>query len=291
MYDNFDDFESEIYTDLNWRKTEVQNFYKEVKYPTTDSLILEQVEKAFRKSLILLIYSHWEGFVKRTSKHYLKYISNKEIPSKNLTKNFHVLVMKGNFFSASNEIKSSDKNSLSMEIYSKIVKDYSENMENKFFLNIDMSKEKDSSVIDTNSNLTSAVYKNVFNCLGIKFYPCFELPPESSFLQAGNYNPEILKQILDFTLLNSRNHIAHGNKNDPSMLMELDKLEVLRDLVFQLMDNFADTILTFTEKEFFLEEKILEADSHINVVNQTLIQGLNNKINSYVDQLVYESEE
>ncbi|HGX3398771.1 TPA: MAE_28990/MAE_18760 family HEPN-like nuclease [Acinetobacter nosocomialis] len=285
MCSNFEEFENEIYRDLSWRKAEIQDFNTEIKYPSTDRLITEQVEKAVRKSLILLIYSHWEGFIKRTAKQYLKYIVNKEIPSKRLTENFHVLVIKGHFFLASDQIKQSQKNSLSMELFNRIVKDYAEKMENKFFLNIDMNKERDSSIIDTNSNLSSSIYKNIFDCLGIKFYPCFELPPQKSFINSGNLNPNILVQILDKTLIDSRNHIAHGNKNDPQTLIDLHKFDVLKDLIFLLMDNFVDTILTFAEKEYFLQEKSIEAEQHILDVDLNLSASLNQKISSYISQL------
>jgi hypothetical protein len=282
---DFEDFEAEIYRDLSWRKTEIQDFNKEIKYPATDRLITEQVEKAVRKSLILLIYSHWEGFIKRTAKQYLKYIVNQEIPSKKLTENFHVLVIKGHFFSASDQIKQTQKNSLSMELFNRIVKDYAEKMENKFFLNIDMNKERDSSIIDTNSNLSSSIYKNIFDCLGIKFYPCFELSPQKSFINSGSFNPNVLIQILDKTLIESRNHIAHGNKNDPQTLIDLQKFDVLKDLIFILMDNFVDTILTFAEKKYFLQENSAEAEQHILNVDQSLSTILNQKINSYISQL------
>lgn len=50
MCSNFEEFENEIYRDLSWRKAEIQDFNTEIKYPSTDRLITEQVEKAVRKS-------------------------------------------------------------------------------------------------------------------------------------------------------------------------------------------------------------------------------------------------
>ncbi len=66
--DIFDEFEADIYEDLRWRKSEIQNFFTELKYPDVDIVSQHILEKAIRKSLILLIYSHWEGFIKRASK-------------------------------------------------------------------------------------------------------------------------------------------------------------------------------------------------------------------------------
>lgn len=284
----FSEFESAIYSDLRWRKSEIQDFNTEIKYPGSDRIITELVEKAVRKSLILLIYSHWEGFIKRTAKYYLKYIVDQEIPAKELTKNFHALAIKGHFFSASDQIKSSQKNNLSMEIYNTIVREYASKMENKFFLNIDMNKERDSSIIDTNSNLNYSVYKNIFECLGIKFYPCFDQSPHKCFIR-GNPDNNILVQILDRTLLESRNHIAHGNKNDPITVMDLQKIDVLKDLIFILMDNFVDTILTFTEKQYYLDTKKEEAEQHILSVNSNLQSSLNSKITAYINQIELES--
>lgn len=66
----FQDFMNE---DLSWRKMEVAQLFG----------ILNTVEskEIVCKSMILLLYAHWEGFIKKSSKCYLKYVSDKNVSS------------------------------------------------------------------------------------------------------------------------------------------------------------------------------------------------------------------
>tara|TARA_Y100000994_G_scaffold152481_1_gene124871 strand:+ start:591 stop:992 length:402 start_codon:yes stop_codon:yes gene_type:complete len=72
--------------DLGWRKKEITNL-----------LLLENEKNRhiIFKSALLLLYSHWEGFVKNASKAYLEYVSSKKINIEMLTDNFKAIALKG----------------------------------------------------------------------------------------------------------------------------------------------------------------------------------------------------
>lgn len=283
--DIFDEFEADIYEDLRWRKSEIQNFFTELKYPDVDIVSQHILEKAIRKSLILLIYSHWEGFIKRASKRYLKYIVDKKVPLKDLQDCFKILAMKGNFVSVSSEIRQSEKESFSFDIYKKVVEDYNDKLTKVFFLNIDMNKEKGGSIIDTAGNLKAEIFKKIYNCLGIPFYKCLEENPGIDFIETNGRDCNLITQILDKTLLISRNHIAHGNKHNVLTLLEMDRLEALKNLIFTLMDKFVDDILSFAENEFYLANNLSSAKSHIELQNEDLKENLNGIISLYMKSL------
>ncbi|WP_368559608.1 MAE_28990/MAE_18760 family HEPN-like nuclease [Acinetobacter indicus] len=283
--DIFDEFETDVYEDLRWRKSEIQNFFTELKYPDVDIVSQQILEKAIRKSLILLIYSHWEGFIKRGSKRYLKYIVDKKVPLKDLQDCFKILAMKGNFVSVSSEIRQSEKESFSFDIYKKVVEDYNDKLTKVFFLNIDMNKEKDGSIIDTAGNLKAEIFKKIYNCLGIPFYKCLEENPEIDFIETSGRDCNLITQILDKTLLISRNHIAHGNKHNVLTLLEMDRLEALKNLIFTLMDKFVDDILSFAENEFYLANNLSSAKSHIELQNEDLKENLTDIISLYIRSL------
>ena len=44
--DIFDEFETDVYEDLRWRKSEIQNFFTELKYPDVDIVSQQILEKA-----------------------------------------------------------------------------------------------------------------------------------------------------------------------------------------------------------------------------------------------------
>jgi hypothetical protein len=51
-------------------------------------------EEVILKSLILLIYAHWEGYIKKSSKLYLKYVSESKKNLNELTDNFKAVTLK-----------------------------------------------------------------------------------------------------------------------------------------------------------------------------------------------------
>ncbi len=83
---NYDKFDKLLTNELSWRKLEVAQLVFAAQKSHSDVL---------HKSLILIIYAHWEGFFKRSSKLYLQYVSNQKILLKELTLNYHAIHAKG----------------------------------------------------------------------------------------------------------------------------------------------------------------------------------------------------
>lgn len=79
-------FEDFIQEDLAWRKMEISQLFR----------ILNKAEskEVVTKSIVLLLYAHWEGFLKKSFKYYLKYVSEKKIKIHDLTLNFKAIVLK-----------------------------------------------------------------------------------------------------------------------------------------------------------------------------------------------------
>src|SRR5690554_1084686 len=84
---NYEQLEDFLDDDLNWRKREI-----------TELLFIakEKNSEVIFKSLILLLYSHWEGYIKKSSKLYFKYIVEKKIVLRNLSPNFKAAALKNN---------------------------------------------------------------------------------------------------------------------------------------------------------------------------------------------------
>ncbi len=81
-----EEFQDFLDTDLAWRKMEISQLL----------MILNTAEskEIVGKSMILLLYAHWEGFIKKSSKCYLKYVSDKNIKIQDLTPNFEAIMLK-----------------------------------------------------------------------------------------------------------------------------------------------------------------------------------------------------
>ena len=75
-----EDFQDFLEKDLAWRKMEISQLFMILNAAETKDIV--------GKSIILLLYAHWEGFIKKSSKYYLRYVSEKRIALNALTRNF-----------------------------------------------------------------------------------------------------------------------------------------------------------------------------------------------------------
>ena len=102
---NYKQLEDLLFEDWTWRKIEISDLI----------LIAEKEEnEVLLKSIILLLYAHWEGYIKKTSKSYIKFIADNKFNIAELTENFKAISLKGlakevlassNTLTLSNELK------------------------------------------------------------------------------------------------------------------------------------------------------------------------------------------
>lgn len=170
--------------EMAWRKKEL-------------STIRNRVEKSSKKlqpteirSGILLLYAHWEGFLKRAAEAYLDFIIFQRLTLKELKLNFVAVCAKQklNTFQKTNKAT----------IHNQIVQYFNNCDDEKFNVN-------PSSVVRTGSNLNSDILKEMTAGIGLDFSPY-----------------ETKSNLIDEQLLNYRNSIAHGQ------YLEIDSTDYLR---------------------------------------------------------------
>lgn len=187
--------------DLSKRKKELTNYKFLVREARTHQ------KGALLRAGIPLVYAHWEGFVKYASLAYLDYVARKSPVLKTLKNNFMVLAIREKILSAANSKKTIAH----------------EELLNYLFDNMDKNVTFDpSSVIDTESNLSSSVLKNIMHAVGLAFDDIWE---------------KKIQQI-DSKLLKHRNEIAHGE------LVEItqDLYEELHDFVIVSLEQYKTLI-------------------------------------------------
>jgi hypothetical protein len=188
--------------EIAWRKKELMDFRAMIE---TKSFTPSK-HNALVRAGIMLLYGHWEGFVKQCGEYYLNYVAMKKLPYNELTSNFIAICVK----SEMNKLEGSNKTSDQLKIV-------------EFFLN-DLAKQSSmphKSTINTKSNLSSIVFQNIVLSLGLDY----------SFYEAKTV-------FLDERLLGMRNKIAHGN-----FLLILDSDYVdMHERVLELMEYFRNQI-------------------------------------------------
>lgn len=224
----YEQLENLLDDDLNWRKREV-----------TELLFIarEKNSKVLLKSFILLLYAHWEGYIKKSSKLYLKYVVEKKILLNKLSPNFKAIALKGNI---SRSLESRDSLNLSREL--EFIDRYLLLESKKFKIRVDPDNEFDSSIIDTNSNLNPKVLKSIYEILGVQYKEPIE----------------IKENYIDRNLLHVRNTISHGskyeNRDHGDLVLQIEDINKLKNIIVSIIDNFRDELLEYAYKEYFLSE-------------------------------------
>jgi hypothetical protein len=187
---------------LSWRKHELKNiesYFADVKQP-----LLPLV-----KGSLLLTYAHWEGGVKEVALRYLRHVEQQKRLRKDLTSNFLALES----VSAIRHAASSNQ----LLPYLQAVEHVRYNLEHRYRLpNIEL--------IDTQSNLSSNVLRNILHCVG---------------LTAAWQHFESKQRVIDVALLKTRNAIAHTGQTENRE--EIDLPFVVKS-VLELLKIFQDEI-------------------------------------------------
>lgn len=238
---NYDCFQQTIYDDIAWRKKEITKLY---------FLAGDKKDEVLLKSLILILYAHWEGNIKNSSKLYIKFICEKRVNISELTNNFAAISLKTLISSTINA-----KNRLNLREELAFITKYSEFQNRKFAVSIDVDNEFDFAIIDTRSNLKPKVFKNIMEILGMKY--------GSALRTRENY--------IDNNLLKNRNAIGHGAKFDKSAQNDFDlcieDIAQLKNFVIAVLDFYVEALLAYIENEFYLESNLDKKNEYDDVTN------------------------
>lgn len=222
-----EEFQEFLENDLAWRKMEISQLFM--------ILNTSQAKDVVGKSIILLLYAHWEGFIKRSSKYYLRFISEKRINVNKLTRNFEAIMLK----KYARECIDLDSKNLAKEF---AFMDAQQKRHNRpFGIKIDVDNEFDDEFIDTQHNLSSKVFRGIVQIIGI------------------NYNNaiKIRENYLDSNLLKHRHAIGHGNQMksaEEMQQLDFERIVQLKNFVFSMLDYYTEILLKYVDEGFYLAQ-------------------------------------
>lgn len=222
------DFLDYLEEDLAWRKQEI-----------TSLLLLDsnQSNLIVAKASILLIYSHWEGYVKNICKKYLLHLSGLGLAVNDLATNLQGVALKaiaGRTLESNNTLTLTNEIELLEKIYSEI--------HHNFTIPEKILNEKNKDFINTKDNLNLSVLNSFCKVVGIG---------EVAMIRGR-------EKYLDQDLLHQRNAISHGSKVDTrsrEFNLEIDDIKKLRDFVFFLMEYVKEELAYYSSNELYLKEK------------------------------------
>ncbi len=259
------DLEVFLADDLSWRKFELSSLFTIAETSGHQNGIESDLHKTTLKALYLLLYSHWEGFVKKSCKIYLHYINNKKVETKELTHIFTALALKK---SITNCYSKESLDSLSISTYLDFVTLHTAKLTQKFKVNVKIDTDFDDEFIKTFSNLSLKNYRNLLESIDLPFFPFFsdmEHNQTVTNLDGTTQNVTILSETLDFSLLYYRHSIAHSGAT--SETLNIDTYQNLQNKILFLMDLLVSSISEFCHKEFYKSCNSTQKKAYIDAKN------------------------
>jgi hypothetical protein len=191
-----------IAEDFVWRKREIS----ELKNLINQSTISDVRKRVLCRSGVALLYAHWEGFIKKSGAYFLEYVANQRHSISELRSNFVTLLLKGKIDKASE----SKKYSAFDEVTQYIINNQDTRVRIPY-----------KNVVDTQSNLSSTVLKEIMWCLGLD-YEIFAAK----------------EKLIDLKLVGRRNYVAHGEY----LAVDVDDFIEMVEEVLGLMNTFKNLL-------------------------------------------------
>lgn len=230
MMRTIDDLLLAISTDLVWRKKELTELRALV-----DSHEGKIRQRVLIRAAVALLYAHWEGFVKKASGHYLKYVAMQRANLDELQTNFLVLSARSSAAQASGV--GGFKGGIDLAEFYLSCRGRRANVPHK-------------KMIDTKSNLGSNVLKDILLMLGLD---------DSGFLTK--------MQFIDSNLVNPRNHVAHGEE----LHVSAGEYQELHGTVMALIEEFRSSVENAAVTKRYLKAAGLEGSRQSDVCTPAVL--------------------
>lgn len=178
--------------DLAWRRKELADIKRLTKAAHSEKAVL-------LRAGIALLYAHFEGFVQKAGRSYLEYVCMQRPLNEELCDSLIAVIVKNRLGGIADSRKAS--------AFGDLV---------SFFRKDGQSRAKFpyKTAIDTESNVSSSVLREIVWCLNLDYSPY-----------------ETKQKLIDTRLLAKRNHIAHGK----DVLVDEEDFESLHEEVIGMM--------------------------------------------------------
>lgn len=230
---DLEDILAQIEDEFNWRILELQQLKNNLSY-----LENENNEKVYRKALVVMLYSYFEGFTKAAFNIYVDSLNKLNLNRAFFNENLQASSMQGIFYEYHNEEKKEKHFKKELPEDGKLHR-YARQI--SFLEALHHFKQEKlilpEKIVDTEANLKPVVLRKILYRLGFNY--------EEFKQYEGNINK----------LLNRRNSISHGSQKQGIEATEYNDVE--RD-VLQIMDELRLMIFDSLVKKKYLRERELE---------------------------------
>ncbi len=200
--------------DWAWRLKELnflkKNIKKNIKHPEI---------KTHLRSCIVLLYAHWEGFIKNAAENYLTYVALKGFKYNELIHCFIALGLKSKLL----QCETTNSSSIHTQVVEFLLEKLSQRAEIPY-----------QNIIKTESNLNSKRLKDILITIGLDYTPY-----------------ETNSNFIDSILLHNRNTIAHGQK----IRIEEKEFKILFQKIIDMLRGIKNEIINAAFCESYKTKK------------------------------------
>lgn len=193
-----EDLSDKLAQDLAWRKKELSELLQLIRSAQQG----RTRQRTLCRCGVAILYAHFEGFIRNGGRRYLELVCMKRLKNAELSDRILTLIVRNQLSGIADSHKASS--------FYELVTFLRHKAEAR-------SRLPYKTAVDTESNLSSSVLKEIIWCLEFDFSPY-----------------ESKQKLIDSKLLGRRNHIAHGEFID----VDSDEYEQLHREVVSLMSVF-----------------------------------------------------
>ncbi len=194
--------------ELTWRKREISNFKAAIAWDRS------HLADVGTRSGVCLLYAHWEGFIKESSRAYLEYVVRKGMHLRDASINVKAVAVRERLRVIA------DSKRLDQHIS---LVEWLENGGEAIRFDVER-------VVEAQSNLLFAVFQNICWAVGVDPAPF-----------------EVKKNFIDLRLVGRRNKVAHGNRET----IDRGDYEELHEEVIGLITAYRDALMDLASAEAF----------------------------------------
>ena len=213
-----DKLQDKIQKDIAWRKKECADIF------AINSLQTEYNQNVSIKASVVILYSHWEGFVKKASTFYLDFLSSQGLKYRDLDERFIIHYISQTYC----DINTKFTKSLIYDIH----------FQDKISHAEDVFKIDGFTELNKFSNINSEQFFYILRTICID-----ETHP------AVNYF-DLKRNFLDETIVGKRNSIAHGNYTD----IDFDMYQNIYKVIMEMLNRYSTLLLDVAESKGYLKE-------------------------------------
>ncbi|WP_135604830.1 MAE_28990/MAE_18760 family HEPN-like nuclease [Methanococcoides sp. NM1] len=203
--------------DISWRKKEITHLKNNV-------VLSSDIEKPFHIKIgVAFLYAHWQGYISNAGNWYINYIKNRCLKYEELNDNLITLALRSQIKTCWNTTKIKTHHQLVNTIL------------NDLSLEAPLPHEK---AIDSTSNLKYDILEDILFTLGLDATPY-----------------QLNKNLINKTLLDTRNKIVHGDQFDLKDLDEKSYLK-LHNEVLGMIELFKSQITSAVETEAYKKNNL-----------------------------------